>query len=60
MKQTVMNASSVPHTERTAAEKREADLHHVILSKIDQVNDDIRLLRLQVSPTKQVKAWKQF
>ncbi|KAL8762454.1 MAG: hypothetical protein Q9184_001537 [Pyrenodesmia sp. 2 TL-2023] len=49
-----MNASA-PHTERTAAEKREADLHHVILSKIDQVNDDIRLLRLQVSPTKQFR-----
>lgn len=57
MKQTAMSASSVPHSERTAAEKREAELHHVIISKIDQVNDNIRLLRLQVSPSKQVKAW---
>ncbi|KAL8917280.1 MAG: hypothetical protein Q9208_008056 [Pyrenodesmia sp. 3 TL-2023] len=50
-----MNASSLPHAERTAAEKREADLHHIILSKIDQVNDNIRLLRFQVSPTKRFR-----
>lgn len=56
MKQRVMNSSSVPHEQRTAAVKREVDLHHLILSNIDQVNENIRLIRLQVSPTKPVKA----
>lgn len=55
-KQTVMSSSSLPHAQRTAAEKREADLHHLILSNINQINENIRLLRLQVSPTRLVKA----
>ncbi|KAI4116746.1 MAG: hypothetical protein LQ345_002893 [Seirophora villosa] len=51
-----MSSSSLPHAQRTAAVKREADLHHLILSNINQVNENIRLLRLQVSPTRLVKA----
>ena len=51
-----MSSASIPHKQRTATEQRGPDLHHVILSRIDQVNDSIRLLQLQVSPTKPVKA----
>ncbi|KAI4288487.1 MAG: hypothetical protein L6R35_002255 [Caloplaca aegaea] len=50
MKQRVMNSSSVPHEQRTATVKREVDLHHLILSNIDQVNENIRLIRLQFRP----------
>ncbi|KAL8653468.1 MAG: hypothetical protein Q9210_002074 [Variospora velana] len=50
MKLRVINSSSVPHEQRTAAVKREADLHHLILSNIDQVNENIRLIRLQFRP----------
>ncbi|KAL8948496.1 MAG: hypothetical protein Q9222_005328 [Ikaeria aurantiellina] len=50
-----MSSTSVPHEERTAAEQREATLHHVKLARIDQVNDSIRLLRLHVSQSNQVK-----
>ncbi|EME88378.1 uncharacterized protein MYCFIDRAFT_185089 [Pseudocercospora fijiensis CIRAD86] len=39
--------SSLPHTERTAAEPRENRREPVVLSHIRQVNDSIRLLKLQ-------------
>lgn len=39
--------SSLPHTERTAAEPRENQLEPVVLSHIRAVNDTIRLLRLK-------------
>ncbi|KAL9584735.1 MAG: hypothetical protein Q9203_004552 [Teloschistes exilis] len=48
--------SSTSHQERTAAEQREANLHQVKLSQINQVNDTIRLLRLSIPPAKQVEA----
>lgn len=38
---------SIPHEERTATEPRENQLEPVILSHIREVNDNIRLLRLQ-------------
>jgi hypothetical protein len=38
---------SVPHELRTVAEPRENKLEPVILSHIHEVNDNIRLLRLQ-------------
>ena len=37
---------TLSHLERTAAEPRDSDLHPVILKRIDQFNDQIRLLRL--------------
>ncbi|KAI1806365.1 hypothetical protein F4811DRAFT_550848 [Daldinia bambusicola] len=37
------------HLERTAAEPRDESLHTVTLAKIDQVNDQIRLFRLELS-----------
>ncbi|TVY41464.1 Oxidoreductase NAD-binding domain-containing protein [Lachnellula occidentalis] len=37
---------SIPHTERTANEPRDNSLHKVLLERIEQVNDDIRLFRL--------------
>ena len=41
--------SSLPHEERTAAEPRENRLEPVILSHIRQVNDNVRLLRLNAA-----------
>ncbi|KAI1469992.1 uncharacterized protein F4812DRAFT_309138 [Daldinia caldariorum] len=37
------------HLERTAAEPRDESLHTVTLAKIDQINDQIRLFRLELS-----------
>ncbi|KAL8816465.1 MAG: hypothetical protein Q9223_004534, partial [Gallowayella weberi] len=47
--------TSSTHQERTATAQREADLHQVKLVRIDQVNDSVRVLRLQISPAKDVK-----
>lgn len=48
--------SSLPHEERTAAEPRENQLEPVILSHIREVNDSIRLLRLNaVDPNHTIK-----
>ena len=40
--------TSVPHEERTAAEPREHGMHKVILDRIEEVNTNIRLLRLRM------------
>src|SRR3954447_8271606 len=40
---------SIPHTVRTAKDPRQADLYDVTLSRIEQVNSRIRLLRLSLS-----------
>ncbi|KAI1659943.1 hypothetical protein F4813DRAFT_401452 [Daldinia decipiens] len=37
------------HLERTAAEPRDESLHIVTLTKIDEINDQIRLFRLELS-----------
>ncbi|KAI1482930.1 hypothetical protein F4774DRAFT_369591 [Daldinia eschscholtzii] len=37
------------HLERTAAEPRDESLHTVTLTKIDEINDQIRLFRLELS-----------
>ena len=37
------------HVERTAAEPRRPGVHQVELQRVDQVNDNVRLLRLGVS-----------
>jgi hypothetical protein len=48
--------SSLPHEERTAAEPRENRLEPVILSNIREVNNSIRLLRLNaVDPNHTIK-----
>lgn len=39
--------SKTSHEERTAADRREPDMHTVILHKIEQVNRTIRLLQLR-------------
>ncbi|KAH9910056.1 NADH-cytochrome b-5 reductase [Xylariomycetidae sp. FL2044] len=36
------------HMERTAAEPRDESLHAVILKKVDQINDQVRLFRLEI------------
>lgn len=41
--------SSLPHEDRTAAEPREGRLEPVVLSNIRQVNENIRLLRLNAA-----------
>ncbi|GAB7358387.1 hypothetical protein MBLNU230_g2456t2 [Neophaeotheca triangularis] len=48
--------NSIPHTERTSTEPRENRIEPVILSKIDQVNENIRLLKLTpVDPNHTIK-----
>ncbi|KAI6839494.1 hypothetical protein KC340_g1147 [Hortaea werneckii] len=48
--------SSLPHEDRTAAEPRESRLEPVVLSNIRQVNENIRLLRLNaVDPNHTIK-----
>ncbi|KAI7171819.1 hypothetical protein D0869_00397 [Hortaea werneckii] len=41
--------SSLPHEDRTAAEPRESRLEPVVLSNIRQINENIRLLRLNAA-----------
>ena len=50
------NTASSTHEERTAAAQREAHLHQVQITKIEQANESVRLLRLVIPPSKQVKA----
>ena len=40
--------TSIPHEERTAAEPREHGMHKVILDRIEEVNTNIRLLKLKM------------
>ena len=40
-------ATSILHEERTAAEPREHGMHKVILDNIEEVNTNIRLLKLK-------------
>ena len=51
-----MTSASPTHEERTAAAQREAGIHQVKITKIDQVNESVRLLRLSIPPSGQVKA----
>ena len=39
--------SKMSHEARTAADRREPGMHTVTLEKIEQINQDIRLLQLQ-------------
>ena len=39
--------SKTSHEERTAADRRESVMHTVVLEKIEQINQNIRLLRLR-------------
>ena len=43
--------SSLPHEDRTAFEPRENSLEPVVLSNIREVNDSVRLLRLNAADT---------
>lgn len=52
----IMSIASSTHEERTAAAQREADLHQVKLAGVDQVNDSVRVLRLQIPEARRVKA----
>lgn len=47
MGSTPASKAFLSHVERTAAEPRDNALHRVTLSKIEQINDSIRLLRLR-------------
>lgn len=44
--------SKTSHEERTAADHREHGMHTVVLNKIEQVNQSIRLLQLRPSGEK--------
>lgn len=46
---TVNNGFYKTHTERTAAEPRRPSVHQVELSRVDQINDSVRLLRLKIA-----------
>ncbi|MGG6499362.1 UNVERIFIED_CONTAM: hypothetical protein NY603_41225, partial [Bacteroidetes bacterium 56_B9] len=51
--------SSAPHEERTATEPRENKIEPVILANIREVNDSVRLLRLNaVDPNHTIRVWK--
>lgn len=38
---------SISHEQRTAAEPRKNEVHDVVLAEVNDVNDDVRLLRLR-------------
>lgn len=42
------NKSGIPHEDRTATEPRSEALHDVILHKIQNVNESIKLYKLQI------------
>lgn len=44
------------HHERTAAEPRIAEIHRVTLHDHENVNEDIRIVRLRISDGKNVEA----
>lgn len=52
----IMTGPSSTHEERTAASQRDSDLHQVRIANIEQVNESVRLLRLAIPPSQQVKA----
>ena len=39
--------SNISHMERTAADRREPDMHTVVLDKIEQINREVRCLTLR-------------
>ncbi|MCJ1243110.1 hypothetical protein MMC30_000307 [Trapelia coarctata] len=49
-----ISRSALSHIERTAREPRQNALHQVVLSRIDQVNPKIRLLRLEIPDRGQI------
>ncbi|KAK4694762.1 hypothetical protein P7C71_g2871, partial [Lecanoromycetidae sp. Uapishka_2] len=50
--------ASLTHEERTFAEFRQSGLHKVVLDKIDQVNHNVRLLRLKPKSPEEKKSIK--
>lgn len=44
-------SDTIPHIVRTAQVPRQEGLHHVQVSKIDQVNSSVRLIQLQLPST---------
>lgn len=40
--------SNLAHEDRTVAEPRQGDIHSVVLSKIERVNNDIKLFKLSI------------
>ena len=48
-----MSIDNVPHVIRTAADPRQSGMYTVFLSDVQQVNEDIRLIRLSI-PTSEV------
>ena len=55
-RRSIMTNASSTHEERTAAIQREAGIHQVKITKIEQVNESVRLLRLSIPPSREVKA----
>ena len=50
------STSRLSHHERTAAEPREAEIHRVTLHDHENVNEDIRIVRLRVPDGRNVEA----
>ena len=47
------SSSGIPHEDRTAAEPREEGLHDVVLHKIEDVNESIKLYKLRIKNEQQ-------
>lgn len=54
-----MSSNNVPHVIRTAADPRQSAMYTVFLSDAQQVNEDIRLIRLSI-PTSEVIPYLYF
>lgn len=54
-----MSSNNVPHVIRTAADPRQEGMYTVFLSDAQQVNEEIRLIRLSI-PTSEVIAYSYF
>ena len=50
---TAAERKALSHVERTASEPRDESLHKALLRRIDQINSEIRLLRLSPAPGEQ-------
>lgn len=50
------SASRLSHPERTAAEPREAKIHQVVLHEYENVNEDVRIIRLTIPEGRNVEA----
>lgn len=50
------SATRLSHPERTAAKPRAAELHRVVLHEYENVNEDVRIVRLKIPEGRTVEA----